>query len=86
MSGGGKFTLNTLRKGDQIEIHFSDTGKGIPAEITTRIFEPFYSFGKKQGAGLGLAISQQIVKEHGGIIRLASNKDQGTSFIVSLPL
>jgi len=86
MPGGGKFTLNMHKKDDQIEIHFSDTGKGIPMEISTRIFDPFFSFGKKQGAGLGLAISQQIVREHGGTIRLASKKGQGTSFIVSLPL
>jgi signal transduction histidine kinase len=51
-----------------------------------RIFEPFFSFGKRQGAGLGLAIAQRIIEEHGGTILVESKEGKGAEFIVTLPL
>jgi signal transduction histidine kinase len=85
MSRGGKFIVQTLSAGEQVEIRFTDTGPGVPSELQERIFEPFFTYGKFQGAGLGLAIAKQIVEEHGGRIYLESKDDKGTTFVVSLP-
>ena len=64
----------------------SDSGVGIEHEIQGRIFEPFFSTKESDGNGLGLATVFGIVQEHGGIIDLFSAPDQGTTFLVCLPL
>jgi signal transduction histidine kinase len=69
---------------DQVEIRISDTGEGIPDEVRSRIFIPFYTT-KKKGTGLGLAICQRIVKNHGGTIEVESKPGDGTRFILRLP-
>jgi two-component system sensor histidine kinase FlrB len=51
-----------------------------------RIFDPFVTNGKRQGAGLGLAIARQIVEEHGGTIHLESDSAEGATFVIRLPL
>ena len=94
MPQGGRFTLSTQKAGEQVEIRFADTGPGVPKELSERIFEPFFSYNKSQGAGLGLAISRQIVLEHGGSIRVESRSDNppnnppgpGAVFVVCLPI
>jgi nitrogen-specific signal transduction histidine kinase len=53
-------------------MRFTDTGPGVPTELRERIFEPFVSFGKQEGAGLELAIAERIVSEHGGGIQVES--------------
>jgi GAF domain-containing protein len=85
MPNGGKIRVRTCKAGDGIEISISDTGPGVPEELGVRIFEPFVSHGKRQGAGLGLAIARRIVEEHGGTIRLQSVKGWGASFVITLP-
>jgi signal transduction histidine kinase len=85
MPRGGKFTIQTLSVGKHVELRFTDTGSGIPSELHERVFEPFFTYGKFQGAGLGLAIAKQIVEEHGGTIHLDSADDKGTTFTISLP-
>jgi len=67
------------------EISFQDSGKGIPEELKTRIFEPFF-ITKEEGVGLGLPIAQRIIKEHGGEIRLESRLGEGTIVYLTLPL
>ncbi|HXA14198.1 MAG TPA: ATP-binding protein, partial [Opitutaceae bacterium] len=62
----------------------SDDGPGIPADRLPRIFEPFYTT-KARGTGLGLAITHNIVKRHGGFVRVKSKLDVGTTFEVFLP-
>ncbi|MGA3006248.1 MAG: ATP-binding protein, partial [Opitutaceae bacterium] len=62
----------------------SDNGPGIPAERLPRIFEPFYTT-KARGTGLGLAITHNIVKRHGGFVRVRSELGAGTTFEVFLP-
>jgi GAF domain-containing protein len=86
MPQGGKFGVSTRKVKDRVEMRFSDTGVGVPKEVGERIFEPFFSYGKRQGAGLGLSIAQRIVEEHGGTIRLESNEGEGAQFVVVLPL
>jgi signal transduction histidine kinase len=85
MPHGGKFNITTLSSDEEIDIHFTDTGIGVPTDLHERIFEPFFTHGKYKGAGLGLAIARQIIEEHGGHIRLEHTGDQGSTFIVSLP-
>jgi len=68
-----------------IEIHISDTGCGIPANILPQIFEPFFSQ-KINGTGLGLAITKDIIEKHGGTIRVKSEVGKGSEFVISLPV
>jgi two-component system, NtrC family, sensor kinase len=84
MPGGGTVTVRTRRSGEAVEVEVGDTGGGIPPGDLTRIFEPFYST-KERGTGLGLAFTQQVVKEHGGSIECASAIGRGTTFTVRLP-
>jgi signal transduction histidine kinase len=85
MPHGGTFTVSTQRVGEWIELAFADTGPGVPEELRDRIFEPFFTQGKREGAGLGLAIARRIVEEHGGELKLDRHKSQGAVFIVDLP-
>ena len=83
---GGTFTVATRQNGDQVELRFSDTGPGVPEELRERIFEPFFSHGKREGAGLGLSIARRIVEEHGGRLWIEGGKEEGATFVLSLPL
>lgn len=74
---------NDDRKGDAIEITFSDSGEGIPEKYLEKIFSPFFST-KGQGSGLGLAIVQRIVDGHGGRVCVDSSK-RGTVFTIYVP-
>ncbi|HEX4456103.1 MAG TPA: ATP-binding protein [Kofleriaceae bacterium] len=82
--GGGKVTLRTRRAGDRVVIEVEDTGVGIPAEVIPRLFDTFFST-KEGGSGLGLALTQQIVKDHGGDLAVESAVGKGTTFTVSIP-
>jgi len=85
MSRGGVLKLCTEPREDGVCLIVADTGGGIPQEMLSRIFEPFYTT-KKKGSGLGLMIVQRIVRDHGGRIQLESNVGQGTTFRIWLPL
>lgn len=97
MPKGGKLTVTTRlerdelafwregkRRRDAVEIHFRDTGAGIPEEARENIFVPFYTT-KEKGTGLGLAISQRIVKAHAGTITVRTTPGEGAEFVISLP-
>jgi GAF domain-containing protein len=86
MPEGGRLTVVTRCVDDWVEFCFTDTGPGVPPEIAGRIFQPFVSFGKREGAGLGLAIARRIVREHGGEIDVKSPTEGGATFVVRLPL
>ena len=85
MPHGGTFTVSTRQVSESVELAFSDTGPGVPEELAERIFEPFFTAGKRQGAGLGLAIARRIVAEHGGELRLEGGEGRGATFVISLP-
>ena len=74
-----------LTPGRHLKISISDTGCGIPKEIQSNIFEPFFTT-KERGTGMGLATVYGIVKNHNGLVQVSSNTDQGTTFVVYLPL
>jgi GAF domain-containing protein len=86
MPQGGTFTVSTCECDGQVELGFSDTGPGVPEALGDQIFEPFFTYGKREGAGLGLSIAQRIVKEHGGELRMEDRDPEGATFVVSLPL
>ena len=67
-----------------IKVVISDTGRGIPSHIVHRIFDPFFTT-KPKGIGLGLSITYQIIKKHGGTIKVESQWEKGTSFVINLP-
>jgi signal transduction histidine kinase len=69
---------------DYVRISISDTGRGIPARDVNKIFDPFFTT-RPKGIGLGLSITYQIIKKHGGSIRVESKVDKGTTFILTLP-
>ena len=84
---GGTIRVTTGNEGDGIIIRVSDNGPGIPKANLDRIFNPFYttkSVGK--GTGLGLSICHGIIKKIGGEIKVESEVDVGTTFIVRIPL
>ncbi|MBN1993231.1 MAG: response regulator [Anaerolineae bacterium] len=66
-------------------IVITDNGPGIPAEARSKIFEPFFTT-KARGTGLGLTVARRIVEEHKGAIKIESTAQQGTSFIITLPI
>jgi PAS domain S-box-containing protein len=86
-TGGGEITINTSRYEQALQpsilIQLSDTGVGINEDDLTRIFEPFFSSGKK-GTGLGLWVTQDIVRQHGGRIEVTSEVGRGTVFTLVL--
>ena len=84
MNGHGQLCLKTKQRGAELEITVQDNGQGIPAEHLARIFEPFFST-KPNGTGLGLAVVQGIIKEHGGSIRVESQVSHGTTIRLYLP-
>ncbi len=71
--------------GPTVSVVFRDTGGGIAAADLERIFEPYFST-REAGVGLGLAIAQQMVQEHGGEIKVDSALDKGTTFRIDLPV
>jgi signal transduction histidine kinase len=68
-----------------VEIAVTDNGCGIPKDIQTRIFTPFFST-KSQGTGLGLSLVQRIVREHEGALHLTSDQGKGTTVLIYLPV
>jgi len=102
ISGSGSITVSTenwyvddqqtalidICEGDYVRLSVSDTGEGIPLELQSRIFEPFFS--KKElhrsGSGLGLAVVWGAVQDHGGQVNVLSSTDKGTCFELYFPV
>lgn len=82
----GKINIRTYHQDEYVCVDITDTGKGIPPENLKKIFDPFFTtkpVGK--GTGLGLSISYEIVKKHGGQIKVRSKVGEGTTFTIMLP-
>jgi signal transduction histidine kinase len=82
---GGELTITSKRtEDDQLVISVSDTGIGLRAEETERIFETFFTT-KAQGTGMGLSISRKIIESYGGRLWASANTRRGAIFQFSLP-
>jgi CRP-like cAMP-binding protein/putative methionine-R-sulfoxide reductase with GAF domain/two-component sensor histidine kinase len=86
MKDGGTLTVRSVKKDDNVLIEFSDTGCGIPDEIRHRVFEPFFTHGKRHGTGLGLAIVKKIMEDHHGTVQLESEEGKGTTVRLCFPI
>src|SRR5688572_16543961 len=82
----GYVRVVALGGNNRVEISVSDNGRGIPHEIRNDIFQPFVTFGKADGTGLGLAVVQKIDLDHGGEVAVESTGSQGTTFRLTLPV
>jgi two-component system cell cycle sensor histidine kinase/response regulator CckA len=99
MPEGGRITIRTasvqfgedgappdLRPGGYVKLTVTDTGSGIPAELQQRIFEPFFTTKEVgRGTGLGLSMTEGIVRQSGGSISVQSEESRGTTFTLHLP-
>lgn len=83
----GTITVRTFSEGENVLVQVSDTGSGMPEDIMKRIFDPFFTTKEVgKGTGLGLSISYDIIKKHGGDIKVESEVGVGASFTVRLPV
>jgi signal transduction histidine kinase len=80
-------TLSTKRRDDCVLISVKDNGNGIPQQIREKIFQPFFTTKPTgQGTGLGLSLSYDIVKAHGGELKVETKESEGSEFVLQLPL
>ncbi len=80
-------SVTTQKLHDKIEVHVKDNGTGIPQKVLDKIFQPFFTTKPTgEGTGLGLSLSYDIVKAHGGELRVETSEDEGTTFIISIPV
>jgi signal transduction histidine kinase len=95
MGGRGRLHLSAVlepadNEGDsRLVLTLADEGPGVAAEVRDRVFQPFATFGKKKGTGLGLAVSRRFVEDHGGTLELLPSPpppEHGARFRIALPL
>jgi signal transduction histidine kinase len=80
-------TVSTKRNADKMEIIVKDNGNGIPQKIFDKIFQPFFTTKPTgQGTGLGLSLSYDIVKAHGGELKAETKEGEGSTFIIQIPI
>ena len=84
MPDGGALTIKTEPAEGMLSIIISDTGKGIPEDELPKVFEPFYTT-KRNGLGLGLAMTKRVVEEHGGKVNIHSIAGDGSTVVITLP-
>ncbi|MEW6509749.1 MAG: ATP-binding protein [Bacteroidota bacterium] len=85
MKDGGTLSIRSALSDGKLMLEFSDTGCGIPEEIRSKVFEPFFTYGKKHGTGLGLAIVKKIVDDHHGRLEIESEVNKGTTIRILIP-
>jgi signal transduction histidine kinase len=86
MPNGGWLRIYAERTPSEVRVFIEDNGPGIPASIAPSLFKPFVTAGKKNGLGLGLALSRETVLEHGGNLWSDSGMEHGARFVLQLPL
>ena len=79
-------SINTKKIGDKVLISVTDNGNGIPQKVLDKIFQPFFTTKPTgQGTGLGLSLSYDIVKAHGGELKVETKELEGTTFSIQIP-
>ena len=80
-------TVSTKKEKDKVEIKVKDNGNGIPQKVLDKIFQPFFTTKPTgQGTGLGLSLSYDIVKSHGGELKVETREGNGSEFMIVLPM
>ena len=80
-------SLSTKRENDKVIISVRDNGVGIPQKAVDKIFQPFFTTKPTgQGTGLGLSLSYDIIKVHGGEFKVETNEGEYAQFIIQLPI
>ena len=80
-------TVSTKKMNGKVEIKVADNGNGIPQKVLDKIFQPFFTTKPTgQGTGLGLSLSYDIVKAHGGELKVETKEGEGSEFIISIPV
>lgn len=82
---GGRLIVSCKRINDEVQITVADEGPGISEELMSQLFQPYVTT-KPNGLGIGLALSQEIVRAHAGDLYIQAERDIGTCFVVSVPL
>jgi len=82
----GNVAIDIREFKDNLEIRVSDDGPGIPDKVRDKLFQPFVSYGKENGTGLGLTVVQKIVQDHGGDVRVETSSMGRTVFRIVLPI
>ena len=86
MPNGGTLWVTTEESGGMAKVDFKDSGTGMPEEVKRRIFEPFVTYGKKHGTGLGMAIVKKVMDDHKGKIEIESELGKGTTIRLLFPI
>ena len=86
MPTGGTLTVTTEDAGGMVKVDFKDTGTGMPEEVKRKIFEPFVTYGKKHGTGLGMAIVKKVMDDHKGKIEIETEMGKGTTIRLFFPM
>ncbi|HMQ70794.1 MAG TPA: ATP-binding protein, partial [Ignavibacteria bacterium] len=80
-------SVSTKNTGDKVEISVKDNGNGIPQKVMDKIFQPFFTTKPTgQGTGLGLSLSYDIVKAHGGELKVETVEGEGSEFSIIIPV
>jgi len=85
-SDTGRISVVLTRTDDAVEVTIADNGPGISNVVRDRLFDPFVSYGKENGSGMGLTVAQKIVQDHGGAISVERTSSAGTAFKLTIPL
>ncbi|HMH00330.1 MAG TPA: HAMP domain-containing sensor histidine kinase, partial [Terriglobales bacterium] len=85
-SNAGEIEVELREISSGVEIRVCDNGRGIPESVRGKLFEPFVSYGKENGTGLGLTVVQKIIQDHGGDVTVEKTSVAGTVFRLLLPL
>ena len=79
--------VTTKKNGDNVLISVADNGNGILPNIVDKIFQPFFTTKPAgQGTGLGLSLAYDVIKAHGGEIKVETKEGEGSEFIIQLPI
>jgi len=80
-------TISTTKKNSKVEIQVKDNGNGIPQKVMDKIFQPFFTTKPTgKGTGLGLSLSYDIIKAHGGEIKVETKEGEGSEFVIQMPI
>jgi signal transduction histidine kinase len=85
MPAGGELRFDATAGSSGTELRITDTGTGIPEELREKIFRLYFST-KREGSGIGLAMTFRIVQLHDGTIDFTSEPGKGTTFLIRLPI